>query len=561
MIGETCHLLPALSHIVKLVVAQTIMGYFGGNYRTRFVTRLVMSQWIQVFAQTRYVDFVTFLKERKHFVHVSIREMLVRQLQFAPILQFVIDAFLGFDTYEKQVYVSTDTLRGQLDKPNDEEWLQCLPSRIVPVSDQPTVAEEAIARRMMHVVQDKFDGIFRTLEPILNTHRSLLKKMRLRKKPFAHGCASILKKKLKKKDPNLVLKNMAQTWPDPVLDEETRLAVNFAATYAARRGDHFFEIPILAKVGVREDILQTFLTTYTVYDGNGKADNSMLAPMEKYFDPSNFPEAKKSLVIIHRFCEDYMRVFNTVVVSLAIHVGEMQVSALRNKAQISITEPTPRDIGVIYLCRCGRLLTPKDDPSSRNKNSSISGVTDAAYDIYRGCLHCSKNVIPACKEPAIEIDLVGKALCLKDKMYAFCVICGILTSVSVKRWKHGPVCGSHCTLPEGVFNSVKTASKASQYADFELFEKLVREKIPPPPNSGRVCQCIFCDVLTSSDIGRVSMTLMDTSSSPPKEVAVHICFFCDLFLRRRYPYYPTLTLSAVKRLYVQWDEDDKIKSH
>lgn len=556
MIGDATHDNPALGYVVKQIVSQTIMGYFGGSYRLRFVTRMVLAQWLQIFAQTRHVDFEEFLRKRRHFVHTTVREMLVYQMQFAPILQTVVNSTIGFREYESQIYMSADTVRNAFDKLSDVEWLSFLPSNIIPVNENPSFTENVVGERTMAIVIKKFDDIFRAIEPVLDGHRTMFKKFKLRKASFAANCAAVMKRRLKRVGPKLILKNTRQVIPDPVLDDDQRMSVHIAASYAAQRGDNFFDFSMLKDCGVDKEVYDAFRKAYIQYEAFGKADNSILSNLDVFFDKEEFVRKGKSLVIIHRFCEDFVRFKETVIVPLPVHVGTMQITALRNKMQLSLMDETPRDIGIIYMCRCGRLLTPLHDPAARNGSKNISGVVNASFDIYNGFLHCNKNTIPACKEPAVEIDLIGKALKIRSKTYAFCVVCGVLTTVTADRWNIGPHCGRHDKLESGVFENIRLNAKASIYPDFAKLEQLIRDKLPEPPNTGLVCKCAFCDEFTSSNVGRVTFQMMDTVDKKPKKIVVHACISCDYSIKRRYPHYREMSLALVKGLYHQWDMDD-----
>lgn len=523
---------PSIGHIFKLLFAQMLMGYSGGHYRPRFVTRLVLSQWLMIFAQARFVDLKEFLTRRKNMAHLVTLEAFIYQLQFAMPIQLVLQQSINLSVYEEQVYESADYVRKAFDGHSDIAWLKYLPDQILPVGDNPTIAEMTRATKLMSHVREFFDGIIMPLEPFLKSKKTEYGKFMLRRSSFSPEAASQLKKKLRKIDPSSVPRDMRQIKDDPVLSPSQRMRILIIAAHSARRLDKFVEIPLLKWAGVDPRVVKAL---QSVFKGANRPKNSMLKNLTDMFKPNVYPMYKESLVAAHRFFEDIRRFEEHVIFSLEPMIAEMQKSALLHSMNIVGQDDIGVELGVIYLCRCDTLLSPVvESTNPKCSKSCAGGVINAKYDVVQRFIHCSKNHIDECADEAIRINMLGKVLCIRDKQYVLCVHCGVLTTLSMERWSVGPHCGYHTNqLPPSVYKDVMPKVDVHRLPSYRKYIEALRTNTPPPPNRGIVTKCSFCGMITSKDVGSTSFVMEDDTRElgPVQFRPVHVCNNCNYYVR------------------------------
>jgi hypothetical protein len=408
------------------------------------------------------------------------------------------------------------------------------------------------ATKLMGHVREFFDSIIMPVEPLLKAHKTEYGKYMLRRSSFSPEAAAQMKKKLRTLDAASIPHDTKQMHEDPTIPTQQRLIVLMLAAHSARRGDKFVELPLLRWAGVDPEVIKAL---QKVYKSANRPKNSMMEKLNDMFKPQVYPQYKMSLALVHRFFEDHKRFEEHIVFPLEPMIGEAQKSALMHAVNIVGCDDTDVDLGNVHICKCDNILTPVVE-SSNAKGIKIcaGGVLNAKYDVANRHMHCNRGKIAECYESAIKINLLGKILSIRDHQYALCIYCGVLTTVSIDRWTIGPHCGQHTSqVPPNIYKDTMPRTEVHRLPSYQLYMETLRANTPPPPNRGIITKCAFCNMVTSKDIGSVSLVVYDDTKEldPPGFKPVHVCNNCNYYVRLiTREHSTTLKLTIIRRLLV-----------
>lgn len=547
MTAAACIRNPALLHIIKLVMAQALMGYLGGAYRPRFATRLWLSQWLQIFAQMEIVQFRWVLMNRKKFMHMALREMSIYQVQHAKSIHAALQSCWEYDAYEAEVHDAMDTVRKKFDEQPFEDWLDSLPSELLPSSENPTPAEHKMSEMRVAEVRARLNQILELTESHLEFQRRQLMNVKLRKGSFAECCALMLRKFMRMKNP-ASMPDPRRRSGDPILSDEDLRKVHIVAAHAARRGDNFLEVPLLDLLGVAPEIQREFKNMYFNHEGFGESDNSLTGPLKKFMNTH-----PRDVAIVQRFCETVSRCQKRVLTSLSIDVMERQLNALRHSMNLTSGVPLPANTGDYYFCWCNEPLHVVVTPETPEKRAILTGSYRARYNIFTDQMFCDRSILPECNNPPMRFNLIGRVLHIGNKSYTLCVDCGALTTLDIDRWRRGPSCGRHKPGETIVYKQTGIHNELRKLDGMKELARVMRSEIAPPPNVAVTIRCEFCTEVTNRQVGRRRIYCFDDTLDSPDFRDLDVCASCfDVAMRRAHTAPHKMLYSKLHEVVVGW---------